>query len=156
MISPKVLMVSLRCSKHPPMYSWYPPDVLMVSPQCTHGIPPMYSWYPSDVLNTHYTGCLSFISYFLVTVLKLNKVTWKHPFGIRFLNVEKNVFLRSHLLRKVNIFKGVWGILFIDPCPVHISRYFWKYQTLFSKNQKPATLKIITLACLEKERHTTF
>ena len=23
----------------PPMYSWYPPDVLMVSPRCTNGIP---------------------------------------------------------------------------------------------------------------------
>ena len=47
------------------MYSWYPPDVLMISPtcfmispdvlnipRCTHDIPPMYSWYPSDVLNT--------------------------------------------------------------------------------------------------------
>ena len=32
------------------------PDVLIVSPQCTHGIPPMYSRYPPDVLNTHYTG----------------------------------------------------------------------------------------------------
>ena len=42
----------------PPMYSWYPPDVLMISPRCTHDIPPMYSWYPPmyssyppDVLN---------------------------------------------------------------------------------------------------------
>ena len=54
-IPPDVLMVSLRCTEHPPMYSWYPsdvlntphvfmisPDVLMVSPRCTHGIPPMY------------------------------------------------------------------------------------------------------------------
>ena len=47
----------------PPMYSWYPPDVLMVSPQCTEHLPmyswypPMYSWYPPDVLNTHYIGC---------------------------------------------------------------------------------------------------
>ena len=24
----------------------------MVSPRCTHGIPPMYSWYPPDVLIT--------------------------------------------------------------------------------------------------------
>ena len=24
----------------------------MRSPRCTHGIPPMYSWYPPDVLNT--------------------------------------------------------------------------------------------------------
>ena len=65
-----------QCTEHPPMYSWYPPDVLMVSlqctehPRCTHGIPPMYwtspdvlmvslrctehppmySWYPPDVL----------------------------------------------------------------------------------------------------------
>ena len=37
------------------------PDVLMISPQCTHGIPrcpehpPMY-WTSPDVLNTHYTG----------------------------------------------------------------------------------------------------
>ena len=27
------------------------PDVLMISPQCTHDISPMYSWYPPDVLN---------------------------------------------------------------------------------------------------------
>ena len=33
----------LRCTHGiPPMYSWYPPDVLMVSPRCTHGISPMY------------------------------------------------------------------------------------------------------------------
>ena len=25
-----------------PMYSWYPPDVLMVSPHMYHDIPPMY------------------------------------------------------------------------------------------------------------------
>ena len=31
-----------RCTHDiPPMYSWYPPDVLMVSPQCTE-YPPMY------------------------------------------------------------------------------------------------------------------
>ena len=35
---------SPRCTEHPPMYSWYPPDVLMISPRCTHGIHP-------DVLN---------------------------------------------------------------------------------------------------------
>ena len=29
----------------PPMYSWYPPDVLMVSLRCTEHLP-MYSWYP--------------------------------------------------------------------------------------------------------------
>ena len=53
-----VLMVSLRCTHGippmywtpPPMYSWYPSDVLMVNPRCTHGIPPMYSWYPPDIL----------------------------------------------------------------------------------------------------------
>ena len=51
-----VLNIS-RCTEHPPMYSWYLPDVLMISPWCIHGIPPcimvsqMYSWYPSDVLN---------------------------------------------------------------------------------------------------------
>ena len=47
----------LRCTEHPPMYSW--------CPRCTHGIPPMYSWYlpmyswypldvlmiPADILN---------------------------------------------------------------------------------------------------------
>ena len=40
--SPNVLMISPRCIEHPPMYSWYipdvlmiSPDVLMVSPQCT-------------------------------------------------------------------------------------------------------------------------
>ena len=39
---PDILMVSLRCTEHPPIYSWYPPNVLMVFPRCTHGIPPMY------------------------------------------------------------------------------------------------------------------
>ena len=45
-----------RCTEHPPMYSWYPPDVLMLSPdvlmvslRCTEH-PRMYSWYPPDVL----------------------------------------------------------------------------------------------------------
>ena len=47
---PTFIMISPRCTEHPPMYSWYPPDVLMVSPRCTHGIPPMY-WTPPDVLN---------------------------------------------------------------------------------------------------------
>ena len=47
--SPTCIMISLRCTEHPPMYSWYPPDVLMISPRCTHGIPPMY-WTSSDVL----------------------------------------------------------------------------------------------------------
>ena len=48
--SPDVLNIP-RCTHDiPPMYSWYPPDVLMVSPRCTHGIPPMY-WTPPDVLN---------------------------------------------------------------------------------------------------------
>ena len=31
------IMISLRCTEHP---------------RCTHDIPPMYSWYPPDVLNT--------------------------------------------------------------------------------------------------------
>ena len=57
--SPNVLNMP-RCTHDiSPMYSWYPPDVLMISPRCTHGIPqctcgisrctehpPMYSWYP--------------------------------------------------------------------------------------------------------------
>ena len=51
---PDVLMVSLLCTEHPPMYSWYPPDEYMVSPRCTEH-PPMY-WTSPDVLNTHYTG----------------------------------------------------------------------------------------------------
>ena len=53
---PDVLIVSLRCTEHPPMYSWYPPTFIMIPPdvlnipRCTHDIPPMYSWYPPDVL----------------------------------------------------------------------------------------------------------
>ena len=43
--SPTCIMIFLRCTEHPPMYSWYPPDVLMVSLRCTEH-PPMYSWYP--------------------------------------------------------------------------------------------------------------
>ena len=51
-----------RCTEHHLMYTWYPPhaswyppnvlntpDVLMISPWCTHGIPPMY-WTSPDVL----------------------------------------------------------------------------------------------------------
>ena len=37
------------CTEHPPMYSRYQPDVLMVSPRCTHVMPPMYRTSP-DVL----------------------------------------------------------------------------------------------------------
>ena len=54
--SPTCIMISPQCTEHPPMYSWYPPDVLMVSPGvlnvpwCTHDIPPHASWYPPDVL----------------------------------------------------------------------------------------------------------
>ena len=39
--SPTCIMISLRCTEHPPMYSWYPSDVLN-TPRCTHDIPPMY------------------------------------------------------------------------------------------------------------------
>ena len=55
--SPNVLniphdVLSIPCTHDIPlMYSWYPPDVLMVSPRCTGGFPLMYSWYPHDVLN---------------------------------------------------------------------------------------------------------
>ena len=70
MISPDVLMVSLRYTEHPLIYPWYPsdvlntpppPNVLMVSPQCTHGNPrcaehPLMYWTSPDVLDTHYTG----------------------------------------------------------------------------------------------------
>ena len=41
---PDVLMVSLRCTEHPPIYSWYLPHVSWY-PRCTEH-PPMYSWYP--------------------------------------------------------------------------------------------------------------
>ena len=41
---PTCIMISLGCTEHPF-------DALMISPRCTHDIPPMYSWYPSDVLN---------------------------------------------------------------------------------------------------------
>ena len=47
---PNVLMVSLQCTEHPPMYSWYPPTCIMISPRCTHDIPTMYSWDPHNVL----------------------------------------------------------------------------------------------------------
>ena len=50
------------------MYSWYPPDVLMVSPRCTEH-PPMY-WTSPDVLNTHYTGWLSTPNWYQTPVLK--------------------------------------------------------------------------------------
>ena len=36
----KVFQVLLKT----PMY-WTSPNVLMISPRCTHDIPPMYSWY---------------------------------------------------------------------------------------------------------------
>ena len=69
MVSPDVLMVSPRCTEHPPMYSWYPPDVLMISPRCTHGIPPMY-WTPPDVLNI--PRCTEHTLYRVITYLQMN------------------------------------------------------------------------------------
>ena len=82
-----------RCTELPPMYSWYPDDVLMISPWCTHGIPPMYwtlpnvlmifpdvlmvsprctehplppmYWTYPNVLNTHYTGWFT-VSWYLI------------------------------------------------------------------------------------------
>ena len=45
--SPTCIMISLRCTEHPPMYSWYPPNVLMISPRCTEH-PPIY-WTSPDV-----------------------------------------------------------------------------------------------------------
>ena len=61
--NPNVLNIP-RCTHDiPPMYSWYPsdvlnilyvlmisPDVLMMSPRCTYDVSQMYSWYPLDVL----------------------------------------------------------------------------------------------------------
>ena len=50
--SPTCIVISLWCTEHPLVYSWYSPDVLMVSPHIHHDIPqcnehpPMYSWYP--------------------------------------------------------------------------------------------------------------
>ena len=43
--SPTCIMISIRCTEHPSMYSWYPLTFIMISPQCTEH-PPMYSWYP--------------------------------------------------------------------------------------------------------------
>ena len=67
-----------RCTEYPPMYSWYPSDVLN-TPRCTHDIPPMYSWYPPmywtppDVLNiprcTEHT-LYGVINIFLTTILR--------------------------------------------------------------------------------------
>ena len=49
-------MKSPRCTHDiPPMYSWYPPDVLN-TPRCTEH--PLMYWTSPDVLNTHYTGWL--------------------------------------------------------------------------------------------------
>ena len=45
MISPTCIMVTLRCTEHPPTYSWYP--------HIYHRIPPGYSWNPPDALKTH-------------------------------------------------------------------------------------------------------
>ena len=53
--SPKCIMISLRCTEHPPMSHGIPPmywtslDVLMVSPHIHHDIPSMY-WTSPDVL----------------------------------------------------------------------------------------------------------
>ena len=87
MISPTYIMVSptctehprcthniLRCTEHSPMYSWYPPDVLMVSPRCTHGIPPMYSWYPPDVLNI--PRCTDHTLYRVNLIFYHSKILW--------------------------------------------------------------------------------
>ena len=53
--NPDVLMISPWCTHDIPlMYSWYPPDVLMISPRCTEH-PPMY-WTSPNILNTRYTG----------------------------------------------------------------------------------------------------
>ena len=55
--NPDVLNIPWCTHDIPLMYSWYPPDVLMVStwctehPRCTHDIPLMYSWYPPRCTN---------------------------------------------------------------------------------------------------------
>ena len=43
--SPGVLMVSLQCTEHPPLYSWYPSGVLNI-PRCTHDNPYMHLGIP--------------------------------------------------------------------------------------------------------------
>ena len=59
------------------MYSWYPPNVLMVSPnvlnipQCTHCIPPMYWTFPDVLMIPMSTSYSSYI----VHVLNLSRCT---------------------------------------------------------------------------------
>ena len=85
MAAPSVLMVSLQCTEHPPVYSWYPhctehPCVLMISPsvlrppgvlndipRCTQCYPPVY-WTPSGVLHIHYAGWEQMIQLLLTLV----------------------------------------------------------------------------------------
>ena len=92
---PPMYWTSPRCTEHPPMYSWYVsnvlmifPDVLMVSPRCTHGIPPHASWYFPDVLNipqcthnipwcTH--GIPSMYSWYPPDVLNTPMYSWYLP-----------------------------------------------------------------------------
>ena len=50
LINPFDFCWKLQSTEHPPMYSWYPPDVLMISPQCTHGIPHMYHDIPTCIM----------------------------------------------------------------------------------------------------------
>ena len=117
---PHVLMISPHASCYPPvywtspMYSWYPHNVLMVSPlstehplinlwyssRCTHGhgIPPMY-WTPTDVLNTHDTGW--FIENWKLKIVVFDTPVSRHHWykyfslSIRYVCLSESVFLRN-------------------------------------------------------------
>ena len=74
-----------RCTEHPPMYSWYPPDVLMVSPRCTEH-PPMY-WTSPDVLNI--PRCTEHTLYrVIVSIEKSDSVYHKYPITLQFFKVQ--------------------------------------------------------------------
>ena len=95
-----------RCTHSiPPMYSWYPTHVLMVSHPCTHGIPLMYSWginlhqrtgcfkkmYPILKLKFWLANNLYIKFYYFATILNTCKsllipqrmifVNWKHSYS---------------------------------------------------------------------------
>ena len=56
---------------------------------------------------------------------------WNQPFRIRFLDISKNMFLRSNSLRKVKLFCMIMKYVFLEvPCSFQILKDIRNYQTL--------------------------
>ena len=106
--SPTCIMISPRCTEHPPMYSWYPPPLPPPPPDVLNTL--MYSWYPSmyslyppmywtppDVLNI--PRCTEHTLYRVSIRVFCNKLwLWHPPNSPRSINLQA-ITIRTWCIR---------------------------------------------------------